>query len=84
MNPLWPMNIEPLPLLDAPTGDGEDCRIEFQPLSHSRVKALVFNEDNMIIDVFVAHDFMEAYDAVRTEFPQACWNPFEEEGNGNS
>ena len=85
MIPLWPMNIEPLPLEDSPLdGEGNFCEIEFYQMSHGRVKAVVRNDDLMIIDEIVSHSFIEAYDNVRSEYPRAHWDPFEEDEDEQS
>lgn len=66
-----------LPLLDAPAhAESEDYTIRFRTHRFGQVTALVVNEFEDMVDEIPGRNFMDAYDRVRDEYPQAQWrNP---------
>ena len=71
-----PRHIPSLPLdgLD-PDHLSEDLTISFIPRQY-RIVAKVYDENGFMVDELIGEDFMDAYNRVRTEYPQASWrNP---------
>lgn len=68
-----PLGTPPLPLEDAREDkESEGLKITFFE-SFFHIEAYVYNEDDFIIDIVVGTDFMDAYNLVREEYPQAKW-----------
>lgn len=67
------MNLPRLPLSDAPDGEGADMQIEFRDRGLGVTSAVVFM-DGLMVDEVRGHTFREAYDNVRSQYPQATWD----------
>jgi len=76
MRQFWPLNIDPLPLDDSPSHEeSENYFISFYEGGYGRVTANIYDERRLLIDVITGHSFMEVYNSVREEYPQARWDP---------
>ncbi len=74
-NPLWPLTIDPLPLKDAPKDDASSgFHVVFHQSSYT-VKAFIYDSSNILVDVIAEHTFMECYNSVANNYPQASWRP---------
>jgi len=70
------INLPSLPLEGEPDGN----TIFFREVASGRVRAYVYDDYQMLIDVVTGVDFEDAYNNVRVEYPQASWeNP--DDGN---
>lgn len=69
------INLPSLPL----EGEPDDLTIIFQETANGRVRAYVYDDYQMVVDVVTGVDFEDAYNNVRVEYPQAKWeNPDDE------
>lgn len=70
----------PLPALDAPADrDSEDLVITFVQREWGGWSAVVKNEYGDKVDEVREDSFANAYDTVSRNYPQAQWNPTEED-----